>query len=113
LLIGIVFEIKSIFDLNIWDLILPIAIAALFVFVIDYQRSFYLDPLQEEEVRDHLRKLGYHPTTDKDKDIFFRRRKLITWHIASLKKGEKYLILRSSENHGKYFEKKKKEDQSV
>lgn len=110
LLIGIVFQSQSIFDLDIWDVILPLVIAAVFVFVIDYQKSYYLDSSQEAEVRDHLRRLGYIPTADPGEQIFFRRRKLITWHIAKLEKGEKYLVLRSSENHGKYFEKGKKED---
>lgn len=110
LLIGIVFQDQTFFDIDIWDVFLPIVMAAVFVFVIDYQRSYYLDPSQEEEVRDHLRKLGYLPTSDPGGQIFFRRRKLITWHIAKLQKGEKFLVLRSSENHGKYFKKGQKEE---
>lgn len=108
LFLDILFRNQTIFDLSIWDFILPGALAGIFVLFFDFQHSYYLDPSQEDEVREHLRNLGYMPTADEGNDLFFRRRKLVTWHTARLIHGEEYLILKSSENHGKYFKKGKK-----
>lgn len=103
LLIGVLFQQKSIVDFGLSEVIMGTLLAALFALVIDYPKKFLLDLNQEKEVRDHLHQLGYQPTTDPDGKSFFRRRKFITWHTARLERNDEYLILRSSENHGKYF----------
>ena len=105
LLIAILFQGKNITDFG-WTQIVPgLLIAALFVLVVDYPKKYNLDLKQEKQVREHLHSLGYQLTTDEGNNKFFRRRKYITWHTAKLERGEKYLVLRSSENHGKYFKK--------
>lgn len=109
LFLDILLRNKSLFGLTVWDFIFPVVFAGIFVLFFDFHKSYYLDPGQEEEVREHLRQLGYMPTADEGNDAFFRRRKLVTWHTAKLIHGEQYLILKSSENHDKYFKKGKKE----